>query len=617
MEFRCCRRVIVKAVVLGALVTLGSIGPVRDAWAQEAQKRVLAIYSMRREAQFPTLGDKQLPRLLRERLGAVDFYSEYLDLSRFPDPGYDEAMRDYFALKYEGRRFDLVVALQDVAAAFVERNRAELFPGARFVFLATNPPALPYAAGVRLDLDFTKTLTLATKLQPEIQDVFVVSGASSRDTHYENMARTQLAPFEKRLRVHYLSGLPTSDLEERLQNLPERSIVYYLLFYQDGRGVNLDPLDYLERLSSISNRPVYCWSDGTIGRGVVGGSLRSAEAQIEGVAAQAVKRSSDDRSDALPILVPERLFVDQVDWRQLQRWRIPEERVPEGTIIRFREPGAWERYRTYILGAAALVLLQTALIAALLIQRTRRRRAEEQVRRTEMELRGSYERIQDLGGRLLSAQDSERSRIARELHDDVSQQIAVVVVQLELIRRTQRQVSPETERLIRETLDRVNVIATTVHNISHRLHPARLRLIGLVPALGGLARELSSAETAVTFSDENIPETIAHDVALCIYRVAQEALQNATRHGGAQHVSLRLGGGPQGLVLVVSDDGRGFDVNSAVGRGLGLISMRERVEAFNGTLSVESEPGVGTRIVATVPLLSKMMDDDEALEEPA
>jgi hypothetical protein len=118
-----------------------------------------------------------------------------------------------------------------------------------------------------------------------------------------------------------------------------------------------------------------------------------------------------ERPDGIPT-VSENLNVGKVDWRQLQRWGISEARVPAGTLVRFREPSAWDRYRLYILGAAAVLLAQTVLIVGLLVQRTRRRQAELKVREGQSALMASYERIRDLGGRLLNAQETERSRIA-------------------------------------------------------------------------------------------------------------------------------------------------------------------------------------------------------------
>src|SRR5262249_7994205 len=123
-------------------------------------------------------------------------------------------------------------------------------------------------------------------------------------------------------------------------------------------------------------------------------------------------------------------FVPQVDWRQLRRWSLAESRLPEGTIVLFRSQGAWERYRPYILATMVIVVAQTCLIAGLLVQRRRRRRAEQTVVGKEAALRTSYERISDLAGRLITAQEAERTRIARELHDDACQEVAGVAVDI-------------------------------------------------------------------------------------------------------------------------------------------------------------------------------------------
>lgn len=293
-----------------------------------------------------------------------------------------------------------------------------------------------------------------------------------------------------------------------------------------------------------------------------------------------------------------RSYVNQVDWRQLRQWGIDEGRVPAGTIVRFRDPTTWDRYRAYILGALAVLLMQTALIAGLLIQRARRQRAENELRKSQAALQSSYERIRDLGGRLLKAQETERSRIARELHDDISQQASLLAIDLALIRRRQDQ----TNTLTDEALNKAEGIVKSVHDLSHRLHPAKLRLIGLVPALRDLQRELSHADVPITFTDDNVPAILPHDVTLCLFRIVQEGLQNAIKYSQAHRISVRLAGGPRELTLTIEDDGVGFDIDSAWGQGLGLISMGERVEVFGGNFHVRSAPGAGTRIEATVPL---------------
>ena len=288
--------------------------------------------------------------------------------------------------------------------------------------------------------------------------------------------------------------------------------------------------------------------------------------------------------------------------RQLLRWSINESRIPPGTARLFGDAGAWEHYRMYILAGGAFLVLETILIASLLIQASRRRRAEARMSGSEAELRASYDRIRDLGGRLIVAQEAERARIARELHDDVSQEVAVLTMHLDLVRSATRMGQRNAETLVHEALERTHNIAKTVHDISHRLHPARLRLIGLVPAIEGLLRELPKSDTTIAFTHDNVPDTLDPDVALCLFRITQEALQNAIKHSGADRIELHLVADRVQLVMTVADNGVGFDVRAVEQRGIGLISIAERLEPFGGTLTIRSTLGTGTRLEVILPL---------------
>jgi signal transduction histidine kinase len=250
----------------------------------------------------------------------------------------------------------------------------------------------------------------------------------------------------------------------------------------------------------------------------------------------------------------------------------------------------------------ALLLAQSVLIVGLLLHRARRRTVERELRTRETELRGSYERIRDLGQRLLSAQEAERSRIARELHDDFGQQLALLSIHLEQLNGANPIKKNDADSLARAALERVHSIADSLRALSHRLHPAKLHLIGLVPALTSLQRELTRSDLTVTFRHDDVPGGLRHEITLCLYRVVQEALQNAIKHGAARQVSVSLRRAGEQLLLTVVDDGVGFSVENEWGKGLGLVSMEERLESIDGTVTIHSRPGAGTRLEVSVPL---------------
>jgi signal transduction histidine kinase len=149
---------------------------------------------------------------------------------------------------------------------------------------------------------------------------------------------------------------------------------------------------------------------------------------------------------------------------------------------------------------------------------------------------------------------------------------------------------------------RVAEIATSVHEISHRLHPARLELVGLSSSIGGLCRDVSAKHgVEIDFREEDLPAKIDADITICLYRVVQEALRNITRHSGASDVTISLSFKKGKFLLFVADSGKGFDVERRPTTGLGLVSMRERVNFLNGRLVVHSERGEGTILFVEIP----------------
>jgi len=207
--------------------------------------------------------------------------------------------------------------------------------------------------------------------------------------------------------------------------------------------------------------------------------------------------------------------------------------------------------------------------------------------------------LAEVTGRLISAQEEERCRIARELHDDFNQRLALLSIGLE---RLGQAVSATSGTQVQDLLRLTQEIASDVHRLSHQLHPAKLEHLGLVAAIKGLCREMSEQYGAqIAFLHRNVPTSIAKESALCLFRVAQEALSNTVKHSGGKKGKLELFGDRRMLHLCVSDSGVGFDLQSVSAKGrLGLISMQERVRAAGGTISIESRPSRGTRIAVHI-----------------
>ena len=226
------------------------------------------------------------------------------------------------------------------------------------------------------------------------------------------------------------------------------------------------------------------------------------------------------------------------------------------------------------------------------------------------ERRLAVEALATINRRLIDAHEEERSRIARELHDDISQRLALLTISLDALTRTSAAPAADRRQAIEESRDEAMNLARDVQALSHRLHPARLEFLGIAQAAAALCREISGLRALeIRFNAESVPDGLPRRVVVCLYRVLQEALQNAIKHSGVGTMEVSLRGGVTQIELTVRDFGAGFDVSTAQGRGLGLTSMQERVRAVGGQLVILSEPQRGTTIHASVPLVS---DDPKA-----
>jgi PAS domain S-box-containing protein len=215
--------------------------------------------------------------------------------------------------------------------------------------------------------------------------------------------------------------------------------------------------------------------------------------------------------------------------------------------------------------------------------------------------------LEKVSGQLIEAQEKERSRIARDLHDDICQRLALLSMEIEQVNRTSGGSVAATKQNLEHIKRHCSEIAVDVQSLSHQLHSAKLDYLGIVAALRGVCSEFSRQhQVSIEFTDKNVPRHLPKDTSLCLFRIAQEALQNAVKYSGTNRFVVALWAVEKEVQLVVRDAGAGFDVEEArKNRGLGLVSMQERIHLVHGRFAVDSKPGKGTRIFAAVPLVAE------------
>ena len=583
------------AIAIIALAAFAGLVAALPAGASPAPKRVLIVHSFGRSiAPYDAVIAALRSELAARSSEPIVFMEAALDATRPLGPDEQATFAAYLHARFSHPPPDLVVGSAGPAAQFVAGHRDELFPGVPVVLtaidarLAARIALRPGDAAVPVRIDLPRALDAMLRVLPHTRRIAVVSGTTPLERFWREELRRAAEPLAGRVDFVWLDELSLEQMKARVATLPADSVIFYALLVVDAAGVPHERLEALRELRHAATVPIFSIFESELGRGVVGGPYISQRRAGRETAALALRILGD----AAPRRGPEVVTVDMdaaaYDVRELRRWRIGDARLPPGSELRYAPPPPWVEYRDELIAVAAVIVLQAALIAALLVQRAHRRRAEDAAR--------------TLGGRLITAYDDEGRRIARELHDDVTQRLAGASLELATLPR----LADAGARAAMEQAIGGELVSLSrdVHALAYRLHPSVLDDLGLAEALRVECERIARRGVAeVTFDAGSAADAVRGERALCLFRVAQEALRNAARHARATRIGASLRSTADGSVeLSVADDGCGFDPSAARERAsLGLASMRERVALLGGRLEIDSRRGEGTRIVAWLP----------------
>ena len=521
---------------------------------------------------------------------AIEFVVEHLDRYS-PASGNDPALNEMFAQKYKGRTPDLVVALGSPAIDFANRIRTRIWPRTPIVFadaanILGKTPALKNVTGVVEALEVDRTINNALQLFPQTRRIVAINGASVLERTLQAEFTRTIQMLGRDLVIESLSGQSFEQVAERLSALGDDGVAYFLSFHSDNSGRSFVPAEVLQALAPVSRRPIFGNGAGFLGAGILGGWLIDYGQLGREVSAQALRVLSGEPVSAIPIELSSSIRP-MFDWRQMQRWGVTDDRLPAGSIVQFERLSLWKQHRNLILAALTAMLLQATLIATLLWERGRRLSAEA--------------RALTLSGQVIQATETERSRIARELHDDISQRLALLSIELDQFSASAKAkaggVTPDAKAFSSKT----KAIADDIHQLAKELHPTTLKMLGLSTAVRTFCAALEARhEISISLNDNSNLGELPETTAINLYRVVQEALQNVVKHSGAREASVTFARDDRSMSVRIEDRGVGFDPGHAR-HGIGLDGMRERLRLLGGTLKIDSKPGMGTRIEARIP----------------
>jgi len=590
-------------------------------------KRVLILHSFGRDflpfSEFSGLFREQLVKAYPNQ---IDLYEASLETARHSDPQDDAPLLGYLRSLFSNRKLDLIVTIGGPAARFIQRYRSEV------IFLSTpmmitaieqrlvDIAALPASDTViAFNLNFAAAIDNILQVLPMTTDVNVIFGNSPLERYWVEEARRELQSFTDRIKFIWLNELPFDEIRRRVASLPPKSAIFYVLFAVDAAGVPHAGDRPLQELRVHANAPIFTFIDTYLGRGIVGGPLLS-HASLSRLAVEAAVPVLGGKTPTTVSVASVGMETPVYDWRELQRWNIEESRLPAGSIVQFREPGLWERYRLQIIAVAVALLIEAAFSAWLLAERHRRRRAE-------LESRGRL--LETIHLNRTAAAGALSASIAHELN----QPLGAIQNYADAAEQYLKADPPNLDRAltildnIRRDDQRAAEIIMHLRGLLKKRSEIDLQEFDLNLAVGdaihilepealkrGVSLIASQAKVALPVRADQIHlQQVILNLALngldamqgCDPSTAELTIQSAMIGKAQAEVSVTDSGVgvPSNLLSKVFET---FFTTKQHGTGLGLSIARTIIETYGGKIWAENREGGGAAFRFTLPLAKRV-----------
>lgn len=634
--------VTIREVVLSVALLVLAVPAFASQATSEPRRHVLVVFDESPELPGLAVINRSLRETFKADLGGdIEFWSESLNLSQFKDPGYEGVLRDHFGRKYADRPPELIVAVMQPSLDFLLRNRESLFQGVPIVFCgidssyAETHALPPNVTGVAIRRDYAPTLDIALRLQPETRSVFVVGGTALFDRQLQSIARRDLAPYEQRVQITYLTELPMPELLDTVARLPENSAILYLTIFSDGASRAFVPHDALAMIAGAANAPVYVSVDQYLDLGVVGGHAYSVDTHGR-QAAQLGVRILRGETMPNPPVIEQAEYRDVFDWRQLRRWNLDETRLPPGSEIRHRTPSLWDEYKGYIVAGFSVGLLQSSLIVGLLFSLVQRRRADAWARKAESRRVLAEEEAQRQRDELAHAlRLTTLGELAASITHEIGQPLVAIQTNAHAVRRlaSSGTIQPgELDEALGEIVDDVRRAAETIERLRamFRKQPSERKRVDLNEIVEDVVRLLRSdmkgKDIRMEFRRaENLPKVMGdpvqlRQVILNLLTNAEDAITSERSGDRVIRIEMHASTGTT-VEMVVCDTGRGtktgdlesmferFESSKPDGLGMGLAISRSIVQAHHGRIWATRNVERGLSLHVEIPLATEANEE--------
>ena len=581
------------------IMLLHSFGPDFKPWSEYAK-------GIRAEL------DRQSPQPL-------NIIENSLVTARFSDENPEAAFVDYLSALFAKHPLDVIVSIGAPAAGFVQRHRQQLFPTIPMVFTAVDQRRVQFSnltrndVAVAVDINYLSAFQNILQVLPDTKHVIVVVGTSPIEQFWKEAIGRQVEPLTNRIKISWTDNLSFEELLKQASALPPHTAIFWELMIVDAAGVVHEGDPPLEQLHAVANAPIFSYDESFFGSAVVGGPLLLVADTSRLTAAVTIRILGGQKAGDIKV-TPVKFSAPRFDWRQMQRWGISEKSLPPGSKILFRDPTAWEQYRSQIVSIASVLLFQAALIAGLLYEHRRRRNLEVEARQRMSELAHmnrratagelsasiAHELNQPLGAilnntetaELLLASPSPNLEEIKEILADIrrdDQRASEVIKRLRrlLTKAVFRAQDIDLNDTVREVFEFLSVQASARNvTLSSTLAPSALRVSGDRIQLQQVILNLIVNGMDAMTSFDNGQRKITSRTALM---------------DGAVEISIAdCGPGipPDKLAAVFEP----FFTTKEHGMGIGLSIARTIVEAHGGRIWAENEAGGGAVFRLKLPL---------------